>query len=379
MVSVKGERITPFVVMEILERAQEIERAGGQIIHLEIGEPDFDTPAVIKEAAIKSLSDNKVGYTHSLGIPELREAIAEHYYNKYQVTFSPEQVIVTMGTSSAMFLICAALLDKGDRVILPSPYYPCYPNFVEFFDGQTAFVLLDEEDGFQFRGEELTEKLSDQAKAIIINSPSNPTGTLISAEGLSQIADIGIWIISDEIYHGMVYEGQEHTILEYTERAFVVNGFSKLYAMTGWRLGYLIAPREFIRPLQKIQQNFFISASSFAQWAGLVALREAWPEVQNMLCIYDERRKYMLGRLRDMGFRVAVDPTGAFYILANAKAFCQYSYFFALTLLEKAGVGVAPGIDFGENTEGFIRFAYANSLENIAEAMNRLGRYLSRS
>jgi aspartate/methionine/tyrosine aminotransferase len=284
-----------------------------------------------------------------------------------------------MGTSPAMFLLCAALLDKGQQVILPSPYYPCYPNFVEFFDAQPVFVLLDEEDGFQFRGEGFLEKISSQVKAIIINSPSNPAGTLIPPERLAQIANTGLWTISDEIYHGMVYEGQEHTILEYTDRAFVVNGFSKLYAMTGWRLGYIIAPKEFVRPLQKLQQNFFISASSFAQWAGIVALREAWQDVQNMIRIYDERRKYMLRRLREIGFRVTVEPTGAFYILANAKAFCQYSYPFALTLLEKAGVGVAPGIDFGKNTEGFIRFAYANSLENIAEAMDRLEQYLSRS
>jgi aspartate/methionine/tyrosine aminotransferase len=378
LVSAKGKKITPFVVMEILEKAQALERSGARIIHLEIGEPDFDTPEIIKEAALKALSDGKVYYTHSLGILELREAIAKHYYNKYRVTFSPEQVIVTMGTSAAMLLLFAALLDKGDLVILPSPHYSCYPNFVAFCEGEVVFIPLMEEEGFQFSSQGLPREIPSHAKAIIINSPSNPAGTMIPPEGLAKLAELGIWIISDEIYHGMVYEGKEHTILEYTDRAFVVNGFSKLYAMTGWRLGYLIAPREFIRPLQKLQQNFFISASSFVQWAGLVALEEAGEAVQNMLRIYNERRIYMLQRLREIGFRILVEPTGAFYILANAQAFCQYSYPFALELLEKVGVGVAPGIDFGQNTEGFIRFTYANSLENIAEAMDRLEQYLCR-
>jgi len=378
MVSIWGEKITPFMVMEILEKAQALERNGSRIIHLEIGEPDFDTPEVIKEAAFKAIAEGKIGYTHSLGLWELREAIARHYEKKYGVAVSPERVIVTMGTSPAMLLLFAALLDQGDLVILPSPHYPCYPNFIQFCGGRPFYIPLREEEGFQFSAQGLRERIPSEAKAIVINSPSNPAGTLIPPEGLASLAELDIWIVSDEIYHGMVYEGPEHTILEYTERAFVVNGFSKLYAMTGWRLGYLIAPQEFIRPLQKLQQNFFISASSFVQWAAIAALERAEGEVEEMLRIYDQRRRYMLQRLRKMGFRIEVEPKGAFYILANARDFCTQSYPFALELLEKTGVGVAPGIDFGPNTEGFLRFTYANSLENIAEAMDRLESYLNR-
>ncbi|MBM4308029.1 MAG: aminotransferase class I/II-fold pyridoxal phosphate-dependent enzyme, partial [Deltaproteobacteria bacterium] len=185
-------------------------------------------------------------------------------------------------------------------------------------------------------------------------------------------------IISDEIYHGLVYEGKAHSILEFTERAFVINGFSKLYAMTGWRLGYLIAPREFVRPMQKIQQNLFISASSFAQWGALAGLKEAEQDIQKMVETYDQRRRYLIQRLKEMGFGITVEPTGAFYVLANAKRFSKDSYKLAFDILQEAKVGVAPGIDFGSNAEGYLRFCYANSMENIVEGMSRLEKYLER-
>jgi len=200
----------------------------------------------------------------------------------------------------------------------------------------------------------------------------------MSVERMKKIADFSPFIISDEIYHGLVYEGEVHSILEFTDRAFVINGFSKLYAMTGWRLGYVIAPKEFIRPMQKIQQNLFISASSFAQWGALVGLKEAKRDVQRMRETYDQRRRFLIPRLRGMGFNITVEPTGAFYILANAKRFSQDSYHLAFDILNKAKLGVTPGIDFGTNAEGYLRFSYANSMENIVEGMNRLERYLER-
>jgi aspartate/methionine/tyrosine aminotransferase len=195
---------------------------------------------------------------------------------------------------------------------------------------------------------------------------------------MKEIAKFSPFIISDEIYHGLVYEEEVHTILEFTDRAFVINGFSKLFAMTGWRLGYLIAPKEFIRPMQKIQQNLFISASSFAQWGALVGLKQAEQDIQKMRETYDRRRRFLIPRLRDVGFGITVEPTGAFYILANAKRFSEDSYRFAFDILQEAKVGVAPGIDFGSNAEGYLRFCYANSMENIEEGMNRLERYLQR-
>jgi aspartate/methionine/tyrosine aminotransferase len=378
MISNKAQEIPPFIVMDVLEKAQELERNGEHIIHLEVGEPDFDTPECINEACYRAICEGKTHYTHSLGLIELREAIAEDYWNKYRVKVSPDQILIASGTSPAMLLLFAALLEPGDEIILSNPYYPCYPNIIRFVDGSPVFVEVLEGEGFQYLPEMIKEKLSPKVKGIIINSPSNPTGNVMPAEKMKAIAKFSPFVISDEIYHGLVYEGEVHSILEFTDHAFVINGFSKLYAMTGWRLGYLIAPKEFIRPMQKIQQNLFISASSFAQWGALVGLKQAEKDIQTMRETYDRRRRFLIPKLREMGFGITVEPTGAFYILANAKRFSSDSYCFAFDILNEAKVGVAPGIDFGTNAEGYLRFCYANSMENIEEGMNRLERYLER-
>jgi len=377
MVTKRASEIPPFIVMDILEKAQEMERGGKDIIHMEVGEPDFDTPECIKEACYKAIRDGKTHYAHSLGLIELREAICEHYFTKYGVDISPDQIIVTSGTSPAMFLLFSALIEKGDEIIISDPHYACYPNYISFFEGVPARVNVFEENGFQYTSEGIREKITPRTKGIMINSPSNPTGNLLSPEMMSEITSQGIPIISDEIYHGLAYEeNQEHSILEFTDNAFVMNGFSKAYAMTGWRLGYLIAPKEYIRPMQKIQQNFFISANSFVQWGGVAALREAGNDVVRMRNIFNERRRFIIKRLREIGLGIAVEPTGAFYILGNIKAFSTNSYEMAFDILEKAHVGVTPGIDFGKNCEGYLRFSYANSIENIGEGIDRIERYL---
>jgi aspartate/methionine/tyrosine aminotransferase len=377
MISKRTQEITPFIAMDVLEKAHSMERAGIHIIHLEIGEPDFDTPTCIKDAAIHALSAGHTHYTHSLGLVELREAICRHYHERYGVVVQPDQLVVTSGTSPAMFMLFAALLDPRDKVIISDPHYACYPNFIRFAGGEPVMIPVYEDDGFQYRPEAIQGKLDETTKAIFINSPSNPTGNILSRERMQVIAGLGPYIISDEIYHGLVYEGEEHSILEYTDKAFVLNGFSKVYAMTGWRLGYLIAPRPFIRAIQKVHQNFFISANAMVQWAGIAALEEAADDVAKMRAIYDERRRFMIRRLKDLGFGITVDPTGAFYVLANAKRFSEDSYKLAFDILEHAHVGVTPGIDFGANAEGYLRFSYANTLENIAEGMDRIEKYLS--
>ena len=378
MVSKKALDIPPFIVMDVLEKAQELERSGEHIIHLEVGEPDFDTPECISEAGYRAICDGKTHYTHSLGLIELREAIAEDYWKKYRVKVSPEQILVASGTSPAMLLLFSALLEPGDEIILSNPYYPCYPNIIRFVDGSPVFVEVSEEEGFQYLPGMIEEKLSPRVKGIMINSPSNPTGNVMPAERMKEIAAFSPFIISDEIYHGLVYEGEVHTILEFTDHAFVINGFSKLYAMTGWRLGYVVAPKEFMRPMQKIQQNLFISASSFAQWGAVAGLKETEKDVQKMRETYDRRRRFLIPKLKALGFGITVEPTGAFYILANAKRFSKDSYRLAFDILREAKVAVAPGIDFGTNAEGYLRFCYANSLENIEEGMRRLERYLGR-
>ncbi len=378
MISKKAREIPPFIVMDVLEKAQELERSGEHVIHLEVGEPDFDTPECISEAGYRAICDGKTHYTHSLGLIELREAIAEDYWKKYRVKVSPEQILVASGTSPAMLLLFSALLEPGEEIILSNPYYPCYPNIIRFVDGSPVFVEVLEEEGFQYLPEMIEEKLRPSVKGIMINSPSNPTGNVMSAERMKQISKLSPFIISDEIYHGLVYEGEVHTILEFTDHAFVINGFSKLYAMTGWRLGYVIAPKEFIRPMQKIQQNLFISASSFAQWGAVAGLKETEKDIEKMRETYNRRRCFLIPRLKALGFGITVEPTGAFYVLANAKKFSRDSYRFAFDILKEAKVAVAPGIDFGTNAEGYLRFCYANSLENIEEGMNRLERYLER-
>lgn len=380
MIAARGERIPPFIVMEILERALQMGREGHDVIHMEVGEPDFDTPRCVKEAAYQAMLDGMTHYTHSLGLHELREAISSHYYERYNVEVDPDRVIVTSGSSPAMLLLFAALLDPGDEVILSNPCYACYPNIVDFVDGRPVEVPVYEEDGFQYRPRDIERRLGKRTKAVIINSPSNPTGNLLEPEVMEEIALLaggGPYVVSDEIYHGLVYERKEHSILEFTEHAFVINGFSKLYAMTGWRLGYLIAPEKFVRPVQKMQQNLFISANAFVQKAGVAALTSCGEEVADMVRTYDQRRRFMLPRLREIGFGVAVEPHGAFYILANARDFTDDSYAFAMELLERAKVATTPGIDFGSGAEGYIRFSYANHLENLVEGMRRLEEYLA--
>ena len=376
MISRRTQEIEPFIAMDVLEKAHSMERAGIHIIHLEIGEPDFDTPACVKNAAIRALEAGHTHYTHSLGLVELREAICRHYQRRYGVVVQPDQVVVTSGTSPAIFMVFAALLDPGDKVIISDPHYACYPNFIRFAGGEPVTIPVSEDDGFQYRPEAIEDNIDDRTKAILINSPSNPTGNLLGHERMQAIAGLSPYVVSDEIYHGLVYEGEEHSILEYTDRAFVLNGFSKAYAMTGWRLGYLISPEPFVRAIQKVHQNFFISANTIVQWAGIAALEEAAEDVARMRAIYDERRRFMIKRLKDIGFGITVEPTGAFYVLANAGRFSRDSYKLAFDILENAHVGVTPGIDFGANAEGYLRFSYANTLENIAEGMDRIEQYL---
>ncbi len=380
-ISQKAQALPPFYVMEVLERAQELECAGRTIVHLEVGEPDFPTPAHICEAAGKALCAGETKYTHSLGLLPLREAIVNNYNKKFKLDLGPEQVIVTSGTSPAMLLLFIGLLEQGDEVVMSNPHYACYPNFVLCAGGKPAFVYTREDDGFRLSPDAVRKAITPRTKAILINSPANPTGRVMKPEEYRGICEAAgdVPVISDEIYQGLVYKGKDHSILEYTDNAFVLNGFSKLYAMTGWRLGYLIAPRECVRPLQKLQQNLFISANSFVQHAGVAALNGPQDQVHEMVAEYDRRRKYLLKRLKEIGFGIGYEPEGAYYVLADARQYGSSSLELSRDILEKAGVACTPGIDFGKGAEGYLRFSYSNSLENIAEGMHRLETYLGKS
>ncbi len=365
--------------MDLVARAKELEASGRDIVRLEIGDPDFPTPAVITRAAELAMQDGSTHYTQSLGLPDLRNALTTRYREHYGVDIDPENIVVTQGTSPAMLLLFGSLLDPGDEVIMPDPCYPAYPNYVSFLGGVPRLVPVQAEDGFRYRHNDVRAAIGPRTKAIMINSPGNPTGAVLGDEDLRALADIaeetGVYIASDEIYHGLDFCGPDRTILQYTDRAFVLNGFSKAYAMTGWRLGYLIAPTEFVRPAEKIQQNFFLAANAFVQQAGVVALTEAGPDVARMREVYDERRRYLVPALEQVGLRITCPPCGAFYVFADARAWGADSLALSYRLLEEAGVSCAPGIDFGQGGEGFLRFSYATEIDRLREGVSRLGRW----
>lgn len=379
------ESLTSFLAMNVLERAVELEAAGRRIIHMELGQPDFPTPECVIEAGVKAMRDGHTGYTHSMGILPLREGIAAYYEREYGISVSPEQVVVTNGSSPGLMMLFSAICDAGDKVLMGDPTYACYENAVRFAGGRAVRIPAAEEEGFQL-APEAVRRAAKGALALLINSPSNPAGTIISRDTLQSLAnaadDAGALLVSDEIYHGLVYEGEAVSALEVTDSAVVLDGFSKRYAMTGWRLGWLVVPFSLVPVLQAMQQNFFISPNSVSQWAGLAALTCAGDDMARMAAEYNRRRVYIVERLRAIGFGVRSHPVGAFYVLADARPFVGMaegerpdSMALAFDILEKAGVGVTPGIDFGLCGEGYIRFSYASSMENIEEAMHRLERY----
>lgn len=381
-VAKRCEQIKPFIVMDVMEKIHKMEAGGIDVIHMEIGEPDFHVPECVNRVCVEALAQNETCYTNSLGDLRLRRAISDYHKRIYETTVDPGQILVTNGTSPAMLLLFSALLNPGDEVIVSDPHYACYANFIRYVQGEPVFVKVHEQNGFIYTPEAIREKITPKTKAIFINSPSNPTGTVIPEARMKEIVGVakehGLYIVSDEIYHGLTYEGKDHSILEFTDQAFVLNGFSKLFAMTGLRLGYLIAPPKFVRALQVLQQNFFICANSVTQLAGAVALTSADKETQAMRETYNERRKFMIRRLKDMGLSMSVEPTGAFYVFVNFKHISTDSYALAFDILEKAHIGVTPGIDFGANGEGYLRFSYANSLDNLKIGMDRLENYLKR-
>ncbi len=369
--------MTPFMVMEVLEEAQRLQQQGIDVIHLEVGEPDFDLPACVAEAAREAYAAGSTHYTHSLGDRKLREAIAALYLREYSVTVDPDCIVVTSGSSPAILLTLQVLCDVGDEVIISNPGYPCYRNFALACRAVPKDVQVFAENDFQFDISAVKDAMTERTQAIFVNSPMNPTGVLVKDEVFAELAKLPFPIISDEIYHGLVYEGRARSVLEFTDNAFVLNGFSKRFAMTGLRLGYLIAPKRYMRALQILQQNLFICAPSTAQQAGVAALEKADADVTAMRSVYNERRLYLLQRLRELGFVIASEPKGAFYVLADARRFTNDVYKFAFDVLRQAHVGITPGVDFGTAGEGFVRFSYANTLDNIREGMSRLERYLT--
>ncbi len=371
-----AQTIKAFLVMDVMERANTLASQGRDIIHLEVGEPDFDTPECVRICAMEAIQRGKTHYTDSLGIAELRQAIVTHYQKTYGVKIDVSRVMVTAGSSPALLTAIACLVDAHDEIIMTDPYYACYPNFTKILGAVPHLVPTGSADGFQLDPSKVKDRTSKSTKALLVNSPANPTGVCLDKEHLKALSSLPIPIISDEIYHGLVYESEQHTILEFTDNAIVINGFSKAYAMTGWRLGWAIFPASLIRTAQKIQQNLMICAPSVAQWAGVAALTKAGDDVENMRLTFARRRKVMLREMARHGLNVEVEPTGAFYVLVNMGEISDDSLALAMNILEYTGVGVTPGIDFGPGAARYIRFSYTNSEDNIVEGISRVASYL---
>jgi len=375
-VSSRAESVRPFAVMDLVARAKELEAGGRDIVRLEIGDPDFPTPDAVRIAAEAALEDGETGYTQSAGLPLLREAVSAHQRRMYGVDVDPEDIVVTQGTSPAMLLVFGALLDPGDEVIIPDPGYPAYPAYASFLGAVPVPVRLRACDGFRMRADDVEALITSRTRAIVVNSPANPTGAVLETGDLAALGALaqktGVWLVSDEIYHGLAFGEPAGSVLEHTKRAFVLNGFSKAFAMTGWRLGYVIAPRAFVRAIERLQQNFFLCANHFVQVAGAAALTLAHGDVARMRDVYDERRRFLVPALRGLGLGIACEPRGAFYVFADATAWDGDSLRLSGRLLEEAGVAVAPGIDFGSGGEGFLRFSYATGLDRLREGVDRL-------
>jgi aspartate/methionine/tyrosine aminotransferase len=365
--------IEPFLAMDVLERAIVLEAEGARVVHLEIGEPDLAPPPEVVEACVRALSAGETRYTDSRGLLALREAIADDHARRGGVRVDPGRILVTSGTSSAMLLVFSLLVSPGDEVIVPTPHYPCYPNFIRVCGGLPIFVTTRAEDGWRIDPAAVRAAITPRTRALVLGSPANPTGAVQDAATMQALAALGVPLISDEIYDGLVYDGARVTsALSLTDEAFVLDGFSKRYAMTGFRLGYVIGPAQTARPLQVLQQNLFISANRFVQHAGIAALRFGAKTADAMRDTYALRRRKLVDGLRGLGFGVPRLPEGAFYVFADARAFGADSRQLAFDLLERAHVAMTPGIDFGSAGEGFLRFCYAASDADLSLALLRL-------
>jgi len=370
--------IAPFEVMEIQTAARELERQGKDVIHMEIGEPDFTTPRPIVDAAIAALNDKPMFYTSALGIQPLREAIAEFYRTKYGVTVGPERIIVTAGSSAALLLTCGVLLNAGDEVLMADPGYPCNRHFVRAMEGVPRTIPVDPEHAYQLAAEHIGTHWNERSVAALVASPSNPTGTLVAPGELARIHQSvrsrGGTLIVDEIYQGLTYGVEPSTALSLGDDLFVINSFSKYFQMTGWRLGWLVVPPAYVREVEKLAQNLFISASTPAQHAALAAFKpETIAILEQRRAEFEARRNFLLPALKNLGFGIPVVPQGAFYIYADSSQIATDSFALSRKILQQAHVALTPGKDFGDAApDRHIRIAYTQTVPRLAEAVERI-------
>lgn len=387
-ISRRAEAISPFQVMDILARAKQLQAQGQDIIHMEVGEPDFDTPKPIIDAGIRALKAAKTHYTPALGLPELRQRIADWYLTRYQVRIAAERIIVTPGASGALLLVMGALLEHGHKVMLADPGYPCNRHFARFVEAEVKPVPVGADTHYQLTADLLAQYWDEQTRLALVASPSNPTGTVLNKTELEALSTAvrqrqGSLIV-DEIYHGLTYDDFEApTVLAIDDQAFVINSFSKFFGMTGWRLGWLVVPDGYTDVMDRLAQNLYLAAPTISQYAALAAFDETTLAIiEQGRQILQQRRDALLPALQSIGFNIAVKPQGAFYLYADcagllsekipdSKALSRY-------LLEKTGVAITPGMDFGRfEAERHCRFAYTSSRERLLEAAERIGQAMA--
>ena len=381
MPSSRVNAIQPFYVMDILARARELQAQGRDIIHMEVGEPDFPTPETVVEAGQQALAAGKTGYTPALGIPELREAVSRWYDERFGIEIPARRIVITPGSSMGLQMLVCALADSGDSVLLPDPGYPCNRNFVKLFDAEPVHLPLSMEDGWLPVPEKIRKYWKDRTSALVIATPSNPTGSVLSLEQLGAISrtvsELGGALIVDEIYQGLSYDVPPVTALAHDAgNLFVVNSFSKYFAMTGWRLGWLVVPEPWIPVMDRLAQNLYLSAPTIAQYAALAAMQpETVAILEERREAFRERRDFLYPALEALGFGLAGKPEGAFYLYADCSGLTDDSFAFCERMLEEAGVAITPGKDFSHHEpQRYLRFAYTTSIERMQLAIDRLGK-----
>lgn len=376
--------IAPFHVMDLMARAQALEAQGRSIVHMEVGEPDFATPAPIIEAAQAFIAKGKVHYTHALGLPPLREAIAGFYATRYGISIAPERIVVTAGASGALLLALGVLVARDDEWLLPDPGYPCNRHFVRLLEGRPVSLAVAAATDWQPTGAQVDAAWGPRTRALLVASPANPTGTLIDRRRITElwsaVSRHGGTLVADEIYHGLTYGCDAETALAVSDEIFVINSFSKYFNMTGWRLGWLVVPEGYQREVEKLAQNLFIAPSTPAQYAALAAFQPQTLEIlEQRREEFRLRRDLLLPGLRQLGFEIATEPRGAFYIYARMAGLADDSFRLAMELIEQAGVAATPGLDFGHNApQQHMRFAYTVARPQLEMGLERLGNFLRR-
>ncbi len=381
--STRSQSIQPFHVMRLMAQAEQLVQQGHDIVHMEVGEPDFATPQPIIDAAQHAIAEHKMHYTSANGLLALRQSIAEHYQLTQQVSIDPQRIVITPGSSGALLLALACIINPGQQVLMADPGYPCNRHFTQFLNGEAKSIAVDATTHYQLTADSIEQHWTDNTVAVLLASPSNPTGTLIEPNELNAIVDVvkqknGV-IIMDEIYHGLVYGVKAQSVLQYTENAFVVNSFSKYYGMTGWRLGWLVMPDEYVQAVENMAQNIFLAAPTPSQYAALAAFNNETKQIlEQRRETFQQRRDYLLHALKALGFKIQAEPQGAFYIYANCSELTGDSEQLCQQLLTQANVAVTPGLDFGTHGEKqHVRFAYTTSLEHLELGVERIARFLN--